>query len=168
MTEPRFLRSWSVATWRLFFGTGRVVRGRILIALAFVLSLATFGVFANRARTQYALEERWKSELAAVGARAVTAGYKNTPSGIGRVPILGDVLRHRSQLELFLDNPATMDAVLDKAAELPQLRRIWVDLTVFDRSMKTRIQERLPDMDVVFYTPSNATGSTAGAEAAEE
>ena len=88
-----------------------------------------------------------------LGARAISAGYEDTSSGVGRVPILGEILTHRQQVELFLDNPVTADAVLDKAAELPQLGRIWVDLTVFDRSMADRIHQELPWVQVQFYTP---------------
>lgn len=161
MTESRPLRSWIVTPWATFFGSRRVVRGRMLIALALALLIVTFGVLAHRARTQYAIEERWKSELEALGARAITAGYSSAPFWIGRVPILGEFVSYRRQLELFLDNPATVDAVLDKAAELPQLRRIWVDLTVFDRSMAKRIEEKFPGMDMIFFTPANSSASTS-------
>ncbi len=141
-------------------GSHRITPARILVAMAFGLFVAC-AVFVYRTYSQYAVEQRWMNDIEQLGARAHSAGYEDTSSGIGRVPILGEIVTHRSQVELFLDNPATVDAVLSRATELPRLGRIWVDLTVFDRSMGDRIEQKLPGMDVIFYTPGPSMSQDA-------
>jgi hypothetical protein len=104
---------------------------------------------------RHADELRWQREFQQLGAYAVTTGYENTSSGIGRVPVIGEIVTHRTQVELFLYDPASVDAVLDKAAECPNLGRIWVDLTELDRPIGDRIRQRLPGVDVQFHRGSN-------------
>lgn len=136
-------------------GSRRIPWMRIVWAMALGLILL-WALVAYRAYTRYAVEQRWMSEMERLGARTFSSGTENTSTGIGRVPVLGELVTHRRRIELFLDNPATVDAVLDKAAELPelpQLGRVWVDQTVFERSMADRIKQKLPGIDVIFYTP---------------
>lgn len=124
---------------------------RVLIAIALGLvilgAIVGYKLFAN-----HAAEQRFVAEMAQLGARVESLGYGRS-SGIGRIPILGEMLTTRSQIELFIDNPQTVDAVLDRAAEFPELKRIWVDLNVFERSIVGKIEQKLPGMDVIFYTP---------------
>lgn len=134
-------------------GSHMITPSRCLLVAAFCLFVASVTVLVVPFYSRYSAEQRWRSDIERLGARTVTAGYENTSSGIGRVPILGELVTHRRQIELFLDNPASVDAVLDKAMEFPQLGRIWVDMTVFERTMADRIHQKLPGMNVQFYTP---------------
>lgn len=146
----------------------RATRPQRTITPVRLLAVTAFGAFVAcavlgyRAYSQHAAEQRWKNDVRRLGARVIVAGYDNTSFGIGRVPILGELIGHRRQLEVFLDNPATADAVLDKATECPQLGRVWIDMTVFERSMADRVQQRLPGMHVIFYTPANASQPSSG------
>jgi len=133
-------------------GSFRITLPRILVVMTCAL-VVVCAVFAYRSYSLHVVEQRWINDIEQLGSRAVTTGYEDTSSGIGRLPILGELLTHRRQVQLFLDNPATIDAVLVKAAELPTLGRIWINLTVFDESMGDRIRNELPKMDVGFYTP---------------
>lgn len=117
------------------------------------LVLAVFGsLLAYRMVSRYRVEQRWRNDMVQLGARVITAGYGTESRTLQRIPILRELFT-RSQIELFVNQPATVDAVLAKAAEQPGLKRIWVDLTVFDRSMADRIEQQMPGMAVIFYTP---------------
>ena len=142
-------------------GSHRITPAHILAVIAFGLFVGCALLAYQRVFLPSAAEQRWMNDIEQLGARAHSAGYEDTSSGIGRVPILGELVTHRRQVELFLDNPATVDAVLDRATELPRLGRIWVDLTVFDRSMGDRIEQKLPGMDVIFYTPGPSMSQDA-------
>ena len=63
---------------------------------------------------------------------------------------VNSILREHKFRKMWLQGEK---AVLAKAAEQPGLKRIWVDLTVFDRSMADRIEQQMPGMAVIFYTP---------------
>lgn len=97
--------------------------------------------------------ERWASEFATIGVSASMSGAKDRSSSIfGSVPILGDILTHRSSLNFFVDDPAELDPALEMGAKCPLLARVWVQLNVFDRSVEAEIQKKLPGMSVQFYT----------------
>ena len=120
---------------------------------AMVLTIAVIGsLLAFRIVSGYRAEQRWRNDMIQLGARVITAGYGTESRTLQRIPILREFFT-RSQIELFVDQSATVDAVLAKAAEQPGLKRIWVDLTVFDRSMADRIEQQMPGMAVNFYTP---------------
>lgn len=130
----------------------RITWTRIFWAMALGLILLC-AIVAYRAYTRYAFEQNWMSDMERLGARTFSSATENTSTGIGRVPVLGEIVTHRRRVDLFIDNPATVDAVLDKATELPQLGRVWVNLNVFERSVADRIQQKLPRVNVVFYKP---------------
>lgn len=120
---------------------------------AMVLTIAVIGsLLAFRIVSGYRAEQRWRKDMTQLGARVIAAGYGTESRTLQRIPILREFFI-RSQIELVVDQPATIDAVLAKAAEQPGLKRIWVDLTVFDRSMADRIEQQMPGMAVIFYTP---------------
>ena len=126
---------------------------RFLTAMALAIAIAvSSSLLAYRVVSRYRAEQRWRNEMTQLGARVITAGYGTESRTLQRIPILREFFT-RSQIELFVDQLATVDAVLAKAAEQPGLKRIWVDLTVFDRSMADRIEQQMPGMAVIFYTP---------------
>ncbi len=129
--------------------TFRLVRFLTAMALAIAVSSS---LLAYRVVSRYRAEQRWRNEMTQLGARVITAGYGTESRTLQRIPILREFFT-RSQIELFVDQLATVDAVLAKAAEQPGLKQIWVDLTVFDRSMADRIEQQMPGMAVIFYTP---------------
>lgn len=110
-------------------------------------------VVGVRGYRDYAARERWSAEFQRLDARVVIAGYGGSSESPVQIPVLSEILTQRSQAELFVYNPKTVDEVLDKAQRYPELKRIWVNMNVFERSMRDRIEERMPGMDVVFYTP---------------
>lgn len=119
------------------------------VAVAAVVC-AVWGVGAYRRACDH---RRWVEEMERLGVRVVIAGYEDTSRGVGRVPVLGELLSRRRQVEVFFDDPETIDAVLAKTAANPEVQRIWIDLTVFDESLRDRIERELPGMDVVSYSP---------------
>jgi hypothetical protein len=121
---------------------------RILAVVALIAGVSLWQTWR-----QADAHRRWTREMERLGARVVVAGYEDSTRGFGRVPVVGEILTHRNQVELFVDDLETIDAVLARAAENPDLKRIWLDLTVFDRSVQSRIEQELPGMDVVPYTP---------------
>lgn len=133
--------------------TRRMSRLRRIAFAAIGVSALVATLLGVSSYQRYSARQRWSSEFERLDARVTIAGYENTGRWPIRVPILSEVLTHHSQAELFLYNPETVDEVLDKAQTYPELKRIWVNLNVFDRSMGGRIEERMPGMDVVFYTP---------------
>ncbi|MFO1091834.1 MAG: hypothetical protein U0992_00775 [Planctomycetaceae bacterium] len=122
-----------------------------LCALGLALLVATFvGVRAYQRRAAF---QRMISDFERLGAKVMVAGYANRASSPIKLPIIDEILTHRSQAELFMYDRATADQVLAKAEQCPDIKRIWVNLNVFDRSMEGRIEQRMPGMRVVFYTP---------------
>ena len=133
---------------------------RYLMTAAFGLVFVACAVLVFRIYSQYveqqriyAVEQRWVSEFVRLGARAHAAGYRDASSWLERVPIVAKIVPPRSHVVVFLDNPAIVEAILDRATDCLRLGRVFVDLTVFDRSMRGRIEQRLPGVDVTFYTP---------------
>lgn len=137
-----------------------------LIVGALVIAAVTAAPMCWRAWQRRVEHRRWTTSIERLGALVVTAGYEDTSRGIGRVPILGEVVTHRSQVELFVDDPETFDAVLQRAAENPELKRVWLDLTKFDRSMQNRIRQEVPGVDIVCYTPAAGFTTPAPTQAA--
>ena len=133
--------------------TDRIPWLRRLAVAAVGLSVLGAIVLGVRAYQQRSARQRWSSEFERLDARVIIAGDGGSADSRIQIPILSEILTHRSQPELFLYNPKTVDEVLDKAQQYPELKRIWVNLNVFDRSMRNRIEERMPGMDVIFYTP---------------
>lgn len=129
-----------------------------IIALPLLALLVVGGFWGYVAYSQYALEERIIEEMAALNAHVTRAGYGST-SVFGRIPVLRDFISYR-QLEVFLRNKATADEVLDKVREYAQVKRIWVNLNVFERSMSGKIEAIRPGLDVIFYTEA-VPGQTA-------
>ena len=58
-----------------------------------------------------------------------------------------------TELELYLENPETVDQVLEKLTSSPQIKRIWVNWTVFDDTPLQRISRTFPDIEVLPYKP---------------
>ena len=132
---------------------GRISWLRRLAIAAIGLSVLAALVVGVRGYRNYAARQRWSSEFQRLDARVVIAGYGGTADSPVQIPILNEILTQRSQAELFVYNPKTVDEVLNKAQQYPELKRIWVNMNVFDRSIGDQIEERMPGMDVVFYTP---------------
>lgn len=106
--------------------------------------------------TRYATESHWRAEVERLGGRT-TVTARETDSSLGRIPILGAFFAEREQLVLILDNPQTIDAILQKATELPPVYEVWVDLNVFNHTITERITESLPGVNFAVYRlPGNA------------
>ncbi len=129
-----------------------------IIALPLLALLIVGGFWGYVAYSQYAEEERIIDEMARLNASVTRAGYGNS-SVFGKVPVLRDFISYR-QLEVFLRNKATADEVLAKVSGYPQVKRVWVNLNAFERSMAGRIEAIRPGMDVIFYT-EQTPGNTA-------
>lgn len=122
-----------------------------LCALGVAVVIAAF--LGARAYQRRAAFQRMLSDFESLGAKVVIAGYGNPSRSPIKIPIIDEILTHRSQAEVFMYDPATAEQVLVKAEQYPDIKRIWVNLNVFDRSMRERIEKRMPGMDVVMYTP---------------
>lgn len=122
-----------------------------LCALAVaILLLASLAVRAYQRRE---VIKRIASEFERLNARVVIAGYEDSARWPIALPVVQEILTHRSQAEVFMYDPATTEQVLDAVEQRPEVKRIWVNLNVFDRSMQTEIEQRIPGMDVIMYTP---------------
>ena len=129
-----------------------------MIALPLLALLVVGGFWGYVAYSQYAMEEQIIDEMARLNARVVRAGYGST-SAIGKIPVLRDFISYR-QLEVFLRDKTTADNVLAKVREYPQMKRVWVNLNTFERSVAGKIEAIRPGMDVIFYTEA-VPGNTA-------
>jgi len=121
--------------------------GAIALTLIVAIALGWTLYQHHRARQQLV------SELQRLNARVITLGYQDSSRSQVRIPILNEILTHHSQAELFLYDAKTADEALDVAARHPEIKRIWVNLNVFDRSIQQTIEAKLPGMPVQFYTP---------------
>lgn len=139
---------------------------KLIVGLLLIAALAAAPALWH-AWQRGAAHRRWAASMERLGALVVIAGYEDTSRGIGRVPILGEVVTHRSQVELFIDDPETFDVVLQRAAENPDLKRIWLDLTKLDRSLQNRIRQEVPGVDIVCYTPAAGFTTPAPTQAAD-
>lgn len=131
---------------------GRVIARRLsLCALGAAVVVAA--LLCVRAYQRRVAVQGMFSEFERLEAKVVIAGYADSSRSPIKVPIIREILTHRSQVELFMYDPATAEQVLEKAEQYPDIQRIWVNMNVFDRAMGARIEERMPGMDVIFYTP---------------
>jgi hypothetical protein len=126
---------------------------RVLASLAVAVALLTALFLGVRFYQRHTAQKQLVSEFQRLNARVIVLSYA-APAGSGiRIPILNESLTHHRQAELFLYDAKTADEALDKARAHPEIKRIWVNLNVFDRSMQKTIEERIPGMTVQFYTP---------------
>lgn len=126
---------------------------RLLAWMAVGLCVLAGSFLGVRAYQRYAAQQRWVSEFQRLNARVLTLSYADPARSQVRIPVINELLSHRSQAELFLYDAKTADQVLEKAKDFKELKRIWVNLNVFDRSMQKTIENTLPGMEVQFYTP---------------
>ena len=82
--------------------SGARTDGSLRITPARILAVIAFGLFVGCALLAYqrvflpsAAEQRWMNDIERLGARAHAVGYEDTSSGIGRVPILGEIVTRR-------------------------------------------------------------------------
>jgi hypothetical protein len=121
----------------------------------FVLTLSLLGGVSLGVRSyrSQAAHKRMVAKLQRLNARVETFGYQDPSRSRIQIPIIREILTHHSQVEMFLYDASTAEQVIDIAREHPEIKRIWVNLNVFDRSMEKKIEQRIPGMRVQFYTP---------------
>ena len=133
------------------------VRTRLLVKCAIALLFFGLSLLGLRVYLQYAAVQQFRSHMERLDARVHVVGYRDIPTGIGRLPILGELLTTRRQVELTVENVETLDDVLEAAAQYPALDRININTAVFglhgSEGIVDRIRARQPDMDIVLYMP---------------
>jgi len=136
------------------------MRKRVLLQTVLGVVALEIALLALRVYVRYSAALRFRAEMGSLGARVILVGYRDIPTGLGRIPILGELLGTRQQVELCLQSPTTVDAVLNAAAVYSDLDRIYIDLAVFDlqeaEAIADRIRLQQPDRDIVYYTPRPA------------
>lgn len=118
------------------------------IFVGYIISVMTTDLLRSRAG------QSWSDEFARINVTAHLTGYEDRSASIfGSVPILGEILTHRSALNIFVDDPAELQPALDMATKCSMVERVWINLHVFDRAIEADIHKKLPGMKVQFYTP---------------
>ncbi len=128
------------------------VRKQILV-VGLIALLIVGGVVGWSRFGDYTEEQHFFAEVAQLGGRAVVTSSESTSSGAGRIPIIGELLTHQRHIQVFIDDPESMDDILSRCSEFGPVSRVWLAARFFQRSAEQQVQNRLNNADVTFYTP---------------
>jgi hypothetical protein len=113
-----------------------------IASLVVVIAAVAFHVHESRA-----FDQAWRSDLAGLGARVVSSRVTYA------LPFVDFRVSQSTNIDVYVTKAATADAVVERATQNPELNRVFLFLSAFDRKtaddLATRIQQLRPDVQII-------------------